>query len=173
MRDVRRKSKCQKKKEKLKREVGWWAGLSFSPHQAHTWSMMGGWEEEYFTVSRKAAWSFISFLLSQYIFTSLSTVSFPFCLLYNDNLIILYKAWACRGGELSSQPIYRALPTDAERNSTTEKVQKIDKMLEPASFSRSSLTHAHTLLRTRSHTRAAPLHLNLFYCGPVSAVSSH
>lgn len=60
--------KRQTKKKKVRREVGWWAGLSFPPHQAHTWSMMGGWEEEYFTVSREATWSFISLSLPLSLF---------------------------------------------------------------------------------------------------------
>ncbi len=66
---------------------------------------------------------------------------------------------------------------DSERDSKTETVQKTDKVSEPASLTGSSLSDAHTLSHTHTHTHTrthtAPLRLNLFYCGPVSAVSSH
>lgn len=127
----RHESQKEEKEWEAERErVGWRAGLSFSPHQAHTWSMMGGWEEEYFTVSRKAAWSFISFSLSLLV-----SIHVPFYCIFpllsfwtplsqcrnNDNLIILYEAGATRGGEVSKQPIYRAPPTDTEEEGERER----------------------------------------------------
>lgn len=96
----------------------------------------------------------LSLLLSLCIFPHF-VFSNPFtCCRTIDNLIIPNKARACRGrgagGGLSNQPIYRALPTDTEeeRGTAKQKVQKADEASEPASFSGSSLTHAHAYMHT-------------------------
>lgn len=57
-------------------------------------------------------------------------MSFPFCVLYNDNLIILHTDLACRGVELSKQPIYRALPVDTEGGGKAERKSKTEKSVK-------------------------------------------
>lgn len=127
-RDIRtkvRQRQTEKKKKRTKERggvEGWPVILSPSgTHMKHDGRMREG-----IFHCQSEGGMVIHFFLSQYISISLSTVSFPFCVLYNDNLIILHKVLACRGGgrRLSNQPIYRALPTDTEADRQKQQNKK-------------------------------------------------